>query len=426
LCELQVGTVKTEASLNGVKIAGGDYVVSQLANRVNNPARNELLIKAWENKVLHDNRKATLIFAVDVQHIKDLVALFAEHGYLAKGLDGKTPRSQREKILSGFTAGEFNILINCGILTEGVDIPRIDCIILARPTQSGVLLQQMVGRGLRLHEGKKNCLLIDFLDQTADNDMGVISTLPTLLGLRSDFEIPQNTNLSEFLEKVDQIAGKYPETMAAARSIEEAEKLAAEEKATQCELTMTSYEEYKFSEMFSPNADSMKNLKLKMISPLTWVRISKYDIVLDLRDNNTIIIRKNADGKNFEAVLRKRVRHGKKMWSTDELILYHDTLTSCVRACDSYLHDKYPDMQQRLKRNAPWRKKEASEAQKKFLIKLGIIHPMQICTKGDASDLITRFVFGGKGKALEEEVERRKLLKAKKKANVLDIDQNLT
>ena len=75
------------------------------------------------------------------------------------------------------------VFISLGILTEGTDIPIIDCILMARPTKSTVLFQQMFGRGVRLYPGKKDCLVIDFVDNFSKSGCEGLVTFPTLMGL---------------------------------------------------------------------------------------------------------------------------------------------------------------------------------------------------------------------------------------------------
>jgi superfamily II DNA or RNA helicase len=101
-----------------------------------------------------DNRKSTLVFAVNVQHIQSLVEVFRRAGIDARGVHGKTPGHERRATLEAFRKQEFPVLVNCALVTEGVDIPPIDCLMMARPTRSDVLLQQMLGRGMRIHPGK--------------------------------------------------------------------------------------------------------------------------------------------------------------------------------------------------------------------------------------------------------------------------------
>ena len=140
------------------------------------------------------------MFAVDVQHIYDLVKVFRENGIDARGVDGRTRAFDRQQLLADFRARKFPVLINCGaflpssfeidflaIITEGVDIPPIDCIILARPTRSSVLLQQMIGRGLRLSPGKEYCLVLDFEDIL--HKKVTRASVPTLFGLSPSFDL---------------------------------------------------------------------------------------------------------------------------------------------------------------------------------------------------------------------------------------------
>lgn len=113
---------------------------------------------------LPQSMRSTLVFAVDRDHIQKLVAAFQEQGVQAMGLASDTDDYDRRRLLALFQSGQLPVLVNCGILTEGVDIPEIDTILLARPTKSLGLLQQMVGRGLRKSPGKRECLVIDFVD----------------------------------------------------------------------------------------------------------------------------------------------------------------------------------------------------------------------------------------------------------------------
>lgn len=80
------------------------------------------------------------------------------------------------------------------ILTEGTDIPCVDCILLARPTRSATLFQQMFGRGLRLFPGKENCLVIDFVDNFKRTGTDGLITVPTLLGLDTTKMVQGNNN----------------------------------------------------------------------------------------------------------------------------------------------------------------------------------------------------------------------------------------
>ena len=86
----------------------------------------------------------------------------------------------RAAIIQAFTAGEIPCIVNCMVFTEGTDIPRVETVIIARPTQSDTLYAQMVGRGLRLYPGKQRLELIDCVGITGKASL---RTAPSLLGI---------------------------------------------------------------------------------------------------------------------------------------------------------------------------------------------------------------------------------------------------
>ena len=94
--------------------------------------------------------------------------VFSKYGFNAISVSGQDSKERREEILKGFESGRYDIVCNAMLLTEGYDCPQVDCVIVLRPTTSRALYVQMVGRGLRLAPGKKDCLLIDFLFQHED------------------------------------------------------------------------------------------------------------------------------------------------------------------------------------------------------------------------------------------------------------------
>lgn len=95
-------------------------------------------------------------------------------------LTGKTDASERAQILDDFASGRLEVIINCAVLTEGTDLPRTDCVLLARPTCNSSLYIQMVGRGLRSHPEKEFCLVLDVVDSVRSPRRSLI-TFPSLL-----------------------------------------------------------------------------------------------------------------------------------------------------------------------------------------------------------------------------------------------------
>ena len=117
------------------------------------------------------DRKHILVFLPNVATTQEACAHLQAAGIEAAYVTGTTPKDERAEILKKFGSGEVRVLCNCMILTEGVDIPSIDAIIVARATKSATLIQQIVGRGFRKAEGKKDCLLIDLAYERRQNDL---------------------------------------------------------------------------------------------------------------------------------------------------------------------------------------------------------------------------------------------------------------
>ncbi|MEH8021427.1 DEAD/DEAH box helicase [Rheinheimera metallidurans] len=105
-------------------------------------------------------RQAVMIFAATVDHAKEIIGyLPPEHTAL---ITGATEQRERDKLIQRFKQRQLKYLVNVSVLTTGFDAPHVDFIAILRPTQSVSLYQQIVGRGLRLSEGKQNCLVIDY------------------------------------------------------------------------------------------------------------------------------------------------------------------------------------------------------------------------------------------------------------------------
>ena len=149
------------ADLEKVKIKNGEYDEGQLSLIFDRPEQIEQIVAEW--KRLGSDRR-TIVFAVNVEHSKNIFSGFEGAGIAAAHVDGSTPIKQREKIYQQLATGEISILSSCMTLTEGFDVPAVNGIILARPTLSKALYFQMVGRGLRLSPDtdKHDCLVLDF------------------------------------------------------------------------------------------------------------------------------------------------------------------------------------------------------------------------------------------------------------------------
>ena len=107
-----------------------------------------------------ESREGVMVFAATVMHAREILSYLPEA--LSALITGDTPNNERDKIINQFKAKQLKYLVNISVLTTGFDAPHVDFIAILRPTESVSLYQQIVGRGLRLSESKKDCLVIDY------------------------------------------------------------------------------------------------------------------------------------------------------------------------------------------------------------------------------------------------------------------------
>lgn len=138
-----VGFSYLAPDLSGVKSTGGDFNEKQSGAAMRAPAIVANIVEQWQ---AHASHLSTVVFAVTVEHSRELTAQFLAVGVRAEHLDGSTPVDQRRAILARVDRGETQVLCNVGVAVEGLDIPRLKCCVLARPTMSLARAIQMMGR----------------------------------------------------------------------------------------------------------------------------------------------------------------------------------------------------------------------------------------------------------------------------------------
>lgn len=144
--------------LTGVQTVAGDYNEGQLATAM---MRGTLIADTVQTWIERGERRPTLCFCVDRAHAKAMAERFGEAGVPCGYIDANTPNNERKRLRQLFKDRELEVICNIGVLTTGVDWPEISCLILARPTKSEMLFVQIVGRGLRIADGKTDCLILD-------------------------------------------------------------------------------------------------------------------------------------------------------------------------------------------------------------------------------------------------------------------------
>jgi len=160
LSTLRSKITRTKLEVDGVHKRGGEYIEAELQAAVDTTDKNRKVVA--EIVRLGHERKSWLIFCAGVAHAQHIKEALQDEGIVADCVTGETPSAERDRMLKEFKAGRIQALTNANVLTTGFDAPGIDLIAMLRPTMSPGLYVQMAGRGLRIAEGKTDCLVLDF------------------------------------------------------------------------------------------------------------------------------------------------------------------------------------------------------------------------------------------------------------------------
>ena len=155
-----------ELNLDNIAIKRNDYDNVELDKELNTKSHITNIVEIY--KKYADNKK-TVIFCISIEHSKKMAELFKNNNIPCEAIHSELKTKDREDILSDFANDKLQILTNVDVLTTGFDEPSIECLLFARPTKTLRLYIQMVGRGLRLFSGKKECLILDCANVINDN-----------------------------------------------------------------------------------------------------------------------------------------------------------------------------------------------------------------------------------------------------------------
>lgn len=228
LCRIVAKTVPLEIDARSLKTSHGDYTLESAGAIVGVKLEEIADAIAKEARGRH-----TVVFLPLVQIAKDMAEALRDRGMRAEEVDGTS--KDRAEILGRFENGQTDVLCNAMLLTEGWDAPICDCVIVLRPTKVRSLYAQMVGRGTRPHQGKKNLLLLDFLWLTGEHRLCV----PASLVAKSEDEQNRMANRDgDILEVQEQIE----RDILAEREKALAEKLAKMRKAEKKLVDVVQYE----------------------------------------------------------------------------------------------------------------------------------------------------------------------------------------
>ncbi|KZT30598.1 P-loop containing nucleoside triphosphate hydrolase protein [Neolentinus lepideus HHB14362 ss-1] len=410
LCNVRFTCVRANIDLSNVTVSSrsGEFVARSLAQVINTETMNNLVLQTWLDKA--SDRKSTLVFCVNLAHVGHLTKTFREAGIDARYLYSGTRATERTTLIADFKAGKFPVLVNCDILTEGADIPNIDCVILARPTRSRNIFAQMIGRGMRLspETGKDDCLVIDFVDSTS-RVAGVVC-VPTLFGLDPS-EVIDGETIDELKERVPDVDDPN-------------DVLRFDTRQNIADPTSVTYIDYEDPFTLADQASGAPHIAV--LSNFAWVGCGGDIYVLECLGKGYIRIEKakQEEGEDdcwkahyCSSLLDKATASAMRIspYTRSREVLTAQTLDDAVRGCDTYALKKVVrgPLVMSLRRNAAWRSQPATASQKEFIRKRWssrkIISVQEVVdvtkmeererkidrmTKGEAANIITRLKHG--------------------------------
>ena len=354
LVDLRCWRISTKTTLDAVRTTAGDFNEGDLAKTVNTPERNGMIVKAWAQ---HAWDKKSLVFTANIQHALDLAEAFKALGVAAAAVWGDDP-DRSEKLRKHRAGTELLVLCNCAVLTEGYDDPNIQCIVLARPTKSSLLLTQMIGRGTRMPEGcqhmselgengKFDCIILDVVDTTSKHQL---CTVPSLLGLPAQIDLRGKT-YKEAKNRIERVAAEFPTAnLADLRDLEKLDYL-----ATQFSL---------FTVKYPPEIERLTELSWRKQGDgyVLPVKRERLTLARDLRDEWWV--RGTLNGKLVE--------------------IHAQNLAGAFNVADREVMDSGGEQRQLVLRNARWHDQRPTDKQLGLCRKLNLLVPAE-ATRGMVS-----------------------------------------
>lgn len=353
---------KSETDISGVRLQAGDFQEGVLSRVVNNPRRNALAAAAYMQ--LCAGRRA-IVYCVDVEHVFAMLEVFLAAGIRAAAIVGSTPASERDIVIQAFRVGDLDVLVNCAVLSEGLDVPPVSAIIMARPTTSSVFYAQCIGRGTRISPGKQNMVLLDIEDSA-----GRVKPFmaPDLFGLPAKFDA-QGRDLNKLRKHILAIQGEYP-------------GLVLDGAANLGDVT-------RLLEEFNLFEGNFLEDRIRAISKLRWFKTSEGYYILSLANKEWVSVNEDILGR-FSVYAQAESLKGLK------LPVLFGTFSDAIRFADGLVFAYMQDRVGLVINEVRWQKDPATKKQIGFLKLLSRrrLVPYKISdysrlTKGQAQALIT-------------------------------------
>lgn len=375
LVPIKPWVVETDTSLDDVRITHGEFNQKDLADTVNTERRNKLAVAAWRE---YAENLPTIAFTVNVAHAHALALEFEDAGYRARAVSGETPKDERRATLEAFSAGNLDVVTNCMVLTEGTDLPITRCILHAKPTKSATLYEQMTGRGLRLFEGKPECIVIDLVDVARRHSL---QAAPVLYGLPPGIKT-KGEDLKHIADELEALAAKYDnkfdvdaalkqgplslkELLAKASTFDiwKVPELGIYRETTTLDWIRAGTEDAPTFRLQYPWQDGTEVLS---VEPDV---LGHYDLVATVRPA--------PDARGMQAQVRQRT-----------IATQLPNAGEALKLAETFIFNDRRSVQRLKSRNAPWKQAPATPPQLGALQRLRIPHNPKTITKGEASGLL--------------------------------------
>jgi ATP-dependent helicase IRC3 len=330
LADIRAKQVHLQADFNLLHTRNGEFIGGECEDLLMQANIERHGVEAYRE---HAAGRTSILFAPTVGLAHAMAGAFQKAGISSAAIDGTTDIDIRRDVLDRFKRGDIRVLANCMVLTEGFDEPRVDCILMARPTKSRSLYTQMVGRGTRLYPGKSDCLVIDFVGATTRHDL---VTTASLFGINATGK----KTVSEAVEEQ-----------------EEGERQRAARQNTGGRLV-------------AEDIDVFRNARLN------WIQAGD---AFTLSIGCGMLVMKADTPEQWRATFYANDR-------SRQVIAENLPLSYAQGVAEDFARAQ--GVAALMKRNAPWRRRPASEKQLSLLRKLGI-EPKAELRSGEASDLIT-------------------------------------
>ncbi len=381
LVPLRAFSISTGTDISQVRSTAGDFNEGELAETVNIENRNLIAVKAYQE---HANGRSCLVFCVNVEHAYTMRDTFRAAGIHAETVVGTTNEDERDVLVDGFRNGDIRVLCGVGVFSEGFDAPVCDCVLMARPTQSGLVFTQQIGRGTRpvipltddmdrasaiRESAKRDCLILDLVDN-AGKHAAKLQTAATLLGLPRSMQMGGD-DLVDIANQLDRVKVEHPELdLSDITSLGDARELVRRLEIQAREVALFSNPRLELPELFE-------------MSQLYWLRSTR-GYYLDMAGKRLLLIE---DMLGHWDIVLERFARGEE---TKRIRIGRASEIDAARTgAEDYIHTHEREQLGLLRRNAKWRSSNAPVTDKQAILlsKWGI--PCEGLTKSRASDIIS-------------------------------------